>query len=178
MLFAQLQNLASHLGFICVSESMDGSPTGFEEEEQDDWLPPGKEDEADWLPPEKPVPKESVSESTHNDFVGLIKGSARGVTDSGAQQPVVGASAAQRWCDRLRKRHGLVPVDVTPHNMDRDLCCRIGPAKVVRVLGIVGVNGVVRFLVLEEPVSTDGRQQFTPPLTPVPLVRQLGANIC
>ena len=89
---------------------MDGSPTGFEEEEQDDWLPP-----------EKPVPKESVSESTHNDFVGLIKGSARGVTDSGAQQPVVGASAAQRWCDRLRKRHGLVPVDVTPHIMDRDL---------------------------------------------------------
>ena len=122
MLFAQLHNLASHLGFNCVSESMDGSPTGFEEEEQDDWLPPGKEDEADWAAStEEPVPKESVSESTHNDFVGLIKASARGVTDIGAQQPVVGASAAQRWCDRLRKRHGLVPVDVTPHNMTSDL---------------------------------------------------------
>ena len=72
MLFAQLHNLASHLYFNCVSESMDGSPTGFEEEEQDDWLPPGKEDEADWAAStEEPVPKESVSESTHNDFVGF-----------------------------------------------------------------------------------------------------------
>ena len=158
------------------------SPTGFEEEEPDDWLLSGKEDEADWEEStEEPVPKESVSESTHNDLVGLIKGSARGVTDIGAQQPVVGASAAQRWCDRLRKRHALVPVDVTPHNMTRT-CGRVGSAKVVRVLdfpaGIVGVNGVMRFLVLEEPVSTDGRQQFTPQLTPVPLMRQLGANFC
>ena len=97
-----------------MSESTDGRPTGFEEEEQDDWLPPEKEDEADWAAStEVPVPKESVSESTHNDFVGLIKGSARSLTDIGAQQPVVGASAAQRWCDRLRKRHGQVSVDVT-----------------------------------------------------------------
>ena len=40
MLLAQLHNLASYLGFNCVSESTDGRPTGFEEEEQDDWLPP------------------------------------------------------------------------------------------------------------------------------------------
>ena len=33
---------------------------------------------------------------------------------NGAQQPVVGSSAALRWCDRLLKRHDLVPVDVTP----------------------------------------------------------------
>ena len=57
----------------------------------------------------------------------------------------------------------------------------IGTAKVVQVLdfpaGIVGVNGVMRFLVLEEPMSVDGRQQFIPPLTPVTIMRQLGANI-
>ena len=46
-------------------------------------------------------------------FIGLILGPARGLTDTGAQQPVVGASAALRWCDRLLKRHGLL----TPSNM-------------------------------------------------------------
>ena len=35
----------------------------------------------------------------------------------------------------------------------------------------------MRFLVLEEPMSADGRQQFIPPLTPITIMRQLGANI-
>ena len=65
---------------------------------------------------------------------------------------MVGSSAALRWCDRLLKRHGLVLVDVTPTNMIAT-CGGIGSAKVVQVLdfpaGIVGVNGVTRFLVLE-----------------------------
>ena len=60
-------------------------------------------------------------------------------------------------------------------------CGGIGTTKVVRVrdftAGIVGVNGVMRFLVLEEPMSTDGRQQFIPLLTPITIMRQLGANI-
>ena len=43
--------------------------------------------------------------------------------------------------------------------------------------GIVGVNGVMRFLVLEEPMSTDGRPQFIPPLTPITTMRHSGANI-
>ena len=43
--------------------------------------------------------------------------------------------------------------------------------------GFLGVNGVMRFLALEQPVSTDGKQQFIPPLTPVTLMRQLGASI-
>ena len=30
---------------------------------------------------------------------------------------------------------------------------------------------------VEEPMSTDGRQQFIPPLTPITIMRQLGANI-
>ena len=118
--------------------------------------------------------------SKHPEFIGLILGPARGLTDTGAQQPVVGVSAALRWCDRLLKRHGLVPVDVTPSNMIAT-CGGIGTAKVVQVLdfpaGIVGVNGVMRFLVLEEPMSADGRQQFIPPLTPITIMRQLGANI-
>ena len=57
------------------------------------------------------------SDLKHPEFIGLILGPARGLTDTGAQQPVVGASAALRWSDRLLKRHGLVPVDVTPSNM-------------------------------------------------------------
>ena len=119
------------------------------------------------------------SDPKHPEFIGLILGPARGLTDTGAQQPVVGSSAALRWCDRLLKRHGLVPVDVTPTNMIAT-CGGIGTAKVVQVLdfppGIVGVNGVMRFLVLEGPMSTDGRQLFIPPLRPITIMRQLGAN--
>ena len=76
---------------------------------------------------------------------------------------MVGASSVQWWCERLRKRHGLVPVDVTPANMAAT-CGGIGSTKVIRVLefpaGIVGVNGVMRFLALEESVSTDGSSAF------------------
>ena len=68
--------------------------------------------------------------------------------------------------------------DTDQHDCD---VCGIGTAKVVQVLdfptGIVGVNGVMRFLVLEEPMSTDGRQQFIVLLTPIAITRQLGANI-
>ena len=116
------------------------------------------------------------SDPKHPEFIGLILGRARGLTDTGAEQLVVGSSAALRLCDRLLKRHGLVPVDVTPTNMIAT-CGGIGSAKVVQVLdflaGIVGVNGVMRFLVPEEPMSTDGRQQFIPPLTPITIMRQL-----
>ena len=123
---------------------------------------------------------ECNSDPKHPKFIGLMLGPARGLTDTGAQQPVVGASAALRWCDRLLKRHGLVPVNVTPSNMIAT-CGGIGTAKVAQVLdfpaGIVGVNGVMRFLVLEEPMSADGRQQFIQPLTPITIMRQLGANI-
>ena len=69
----------------------------------------------------------------HPEFIGLILGPARGLTDTGAQQPVVGSSASLRWCDRLLKRHGLVPLDVTPSNMIAT-CGGIGTAKVVQVL--------------------------------------------
>ena len=120
------------------------------------------------------------SDPKHLEFIVLILGPARGLTDTGAQQPVVGSSAALRWYDRLLKRHGLVPVDVTPTNMIAT-CGGIGSAKVVQLLdfpaGIVGVIGEMRFLVLEEPMSTDGRQQFIPPLAPITIMRQLGANI-
>ena len=93
---------------------------------------------------------------------------------------MIGASAALRWRERLFKLYGLVPVDVTPSNMIAT-CVGNGTAKVVQVLdfpaGIVGVDGVMRFLVLEEPMSAEGRQQFIPPLTPITIMRQLGANI-
>ena len=123
---------------------------------------------------------ECNSDPKHPEFIDLILGPARGLTDTGAQQLVVGSPATLRLCDRLLKRHGLVPVDVTPTNMIAT-CGGIGTAEVVQVLvfarGIVGVNGVMRFMVLEEPMSTDGRRQFIPPLTPITIMRQLGANI-
>ena len=119
---------------------------------------------------------ECNTDPKHPEFIGLILRPARGLTDTGAQQPVVGSSAALRWCDRLLKRHGLVPVDLTPSNMIAT-CGGIGTAKVVQVLdfppGTVGVNGV---MCLRSP-STDGRQQFIPPLTPITIMRQLGAHI-
>ena len=118
------------------------------------------------------------SDPKHPEFIGLILGPARDFDRHWST--ATGSSAALRWCDRLLKRHGLVPVDVTPTNMIAT-CGWIGTAKVVQVLdfpaGIVGVNGVMRNLVLEEPMSTDGRQQFIPPLTPITIMRQLGANI-
>ena len=105
------------------------------------------------------------SDLKHPGFIGLILGPARGLTDTGAQQPVVGASAALRWRERLFKRYGLVPVDVTPSNMIAT-CGGIGTAKVVQVLdfpaGIVGVNGVMRFLVLEEPVPASLKTKVHP----------------
>ena len=68
------------------------------------------------------------SDLKHPEFIGLIL------------QPVSWldghwrtATAALRWCDRLLKRHGLVPVDVTPSNMIAT-CGGIGTAKVVQVL--------------------------------------------
>ena len=71
-------------------------------------------------------------------------------------------------------------MDVTPSDMIA-ICGGIGSAEVLRDLdfpaGIVGVNGVMRFLVLEEPESPNGKQQFIPPFTPMTLMRQLGANI-
>ena len=74
------------------------------------------------------------SDLRHPGFVGLILGPARGLTDTGAQQLVVGATAALRWRERLFKRHGSVPVDVTPPNMIAT-CGGIGTAKVRQVLG-------------------------------------------
>ena len=86
------------------------------------------------------------SDLKHPEFIGLILGPAFCLTETGAQQPVVGASAALGWRDRLLKRHGLVPVDVTRSNMIAT-CGGIGTAKVVQVLdfpaGLVGVNGVM-----------------------------------
>ena len=115
------------------SEPLDGNPDGFE-------------NEADWAASnDEPEQRDDTSKPKHHNFVGLILGPARGLTDTGAQQPV-GTSAAQRWCERLRKRHGLVPVDVSPNNMTAT-CGGIESAKVARFLdvpaGIVGVNGVV-----------------------------------
>ena len=166
--FSQLNNMSSYMAFAVVSETLDGTPDKLE-------------DVAGWVTPnDEPEPQAASWRPNIHNVVGLILGSARGLTDTGAQQPVVGASAAQWWCERLRKRYGLVPVDVTPSNMTAT-CGGIGSAKVLRVLdcpaGIVGVNGVMRFLVLEEPASSDGKQQFIPPLTPITLMRQLGVHI-
>ena len=80
-------------------------------------------------------------------------------TFQAARSGARGRDTVQHDCDVWWNRHG----------------------KVVQVLdftaGIVGMNGVMRFLVLEEPTSTDGRQQFIPLLTPITIMRQLGANI-
>ena len=45
------------------------------------------------------------------------------------------------------------------------------------MIATCGGIGSDAILVLEEPMSADGRQQFIPPLTPITIMRQLGANI-
>ena len=116
--------------------------------------------------------------SAHPEFIGLILGPARGLTDTGAQQPVVGSSAALRWCDRLLKRHGLVPVDVTPTNMIAT-CGGIGTAKVVQVLDFSCWNrGCERSDAIPgaRGAHVDRWKTTVPPLTPITIMR-LGANI-
>ena len=166
--FAQLHDLSSYMAFAAVSTTLGGTSDTLETE-------------ADWdISNDEPRPQAASYEPNVHNFVGLVFGPARGLTDTGAQQLVVGASAAQWRCERLRKRHRLVPVDVTPSNMIAT-CGGIRSAKVLRVLdfiaGIIRVNGGIRFLVLEETMSPHGKQQFIPPLTPITLMRQLGANI-
>ena len=165
--FAPLHNLSSYMAFAVLSKTLDGSPDKLE-------------NVAAWeTSNDEPETQDANCKMKQHNFVGLILGPPRGLVDTGAQQPVVGASAAQWWCERLRKRYGLVPLDVTPNNMIAT-CVGIRSAKVSRVLdfpaGIVGVNFVMRFLVLEEAESPEGKQ-FIPPLTPITLMRQLGANI-
>ena len=71
--FAQLHNLVSHIAFTGVSETLDGSPNGFD-------------NEADWAASnDEPELQDDTSEPKHHDFVGLILEPARGLTDTGAQ---------------------------------------------------------------------------------------------
>ena len=103
------------------------------------------------------------SDSKHPEFIGLMMGPARGLIDIGAQQLVVGASAALRC---LFERHGLVPVDV---------CGGIGTAKVVHVLDFLA--GIVGERSDAIPGARGAHVGFIPPLTPITIMRQLGANI-
>ena len=89
---------------------------------------------ADWnTSNDEPEPQAASGKLDINKFVGLILGPARGLTDIGAQQPVVGASAAQWWCERLRKRFGLVPVGVTLSDMIAICATRILCSAEVRI---------------------------------------------
>ena len=65
-----------------VTEDVDGSPDGFENEADRD------------ATSDEPEQQDDKSKPKHHNFVGLILGPARGLTDTGAQPPVVGASAA------------------------------------------------------------------------------------
>ena len=46
------------------------------------------------------------SDLKHPEFIGLILGPARGLTDTGAQQPVVGRDTVQHDCDLWWNWHG------------------------------------------------------------------------
>ena len=125
--FAQLHNLSSHMAFAAASKTLGGTPDTLETEADWDTSNDGRQ------------PQAASCKPNIRNFVGLVLGPARGLTDTGAQQPVVGASAAQWWCERLRKRYGLVPVDVTPSNMIAT-CGGIGSAEVLRFLNFPARN--------------------------------------
>ena len=86
--FAQLRNLSSHMAFAAASKTLGGAPDTLETE-------------ADWdTSNDERQPQAASCKPNIRNFVGLVLGPARGLTDTGAPQPVVGASAAQWWCGR------------------------------------------------------------------------------
>ena len=162
--FAQLRNLVSYMAFTGVSEALDGSPGGFE-------------NEADWATSsDEPEPQDDIRTETSR-LCWFDRGARSWLTDTGAQQSLVGTSAAQWWCERLT-RPGARGCDTGQH--DRHLWWnRVSQGDTSSGFPCwnVDMNGVMRFLVLEESVSNDAKQQFIPPLAPVTLMRQRSANI-
>ena len=67
--------------------------------------PDNPETGADWnTSNDEPEPQAASGKPNINKFVGLILGPARGLTDTGAQQPVVGASHDRHlWWNRVSK---------------------------------------------------------------------------
>ncbi len=119
-----------------------------------------------------------ISNAFPTTFIGLQLEAGRGLTDTGAQEPVGGETAITAWGEQLWHEYGLVPIAVP--DQSRGTCGGIGSAKILSVLdfpaGIAGVNGIMRVKVLEEPFQ-DGVRQTIPILTPVSIMRQLRAQI-
>ena len=117
------------------------------------------------------------SDLKHPEFIGLILGPARGLTDTGAQQPVVGASAALRSTSQTA-RFGARGRDTVQHDCDLwwnwhgQGCASSGfpcwNRECERSDAIPGARGahVGRW-----------KTRVHPPLTPITIMRQLGANI-
>ena len=97
------------MAITAVTEPPDGSPDGVENEA--DWDATSDE-------PEQQDDKSKPKPHNFDNFIGLILGPARGSTETGAQQHVVGASAAQRWThvhnqlDFLSKGGWSLPTDL------------------------------------------------------------------
>ena len=74
----------------------------------------------------RPFPQ--FDEKTSTVFVGLVCKAGHGLTDTGAQSPVIGKTAALEWIDRLREV-GLCPVMVKDGG-DLGSCTGVGSSKI------------------------------------------------
>ena len=110
------------------------------------------------------------------DFSGLVTSPCHGLTDTGAQDGVVGLFDSQRWVICLALVHGLQP-SFLPLPEHAEAGGIGGQAKVLAVCmmptGLAGVNGVSRWVILDEPDS----KQNIPPLIPITLLKELDAVI-
>ena len=108
-------------------------------------------------------------------FTGLTASPCHGLADTGAQERVIGLWHFQRWVACLAKWHGLRPASLPLPEV-----CEAGgiggAAKAIAMCdmptGFAGVNGMTRWVVLDEEPD-----QKIPPLIPNKLLISLDAVI-
>ena len=109
-------------------------------------------------------------------FSGLVTSPCHGLIDTGAQDGVVGLFDWQRWVVCLALVHGLQPL-FRPVPERAEAGGIGGQAKVLAVCimptGLAGVNGVSKWVVLDEPDPN----HRVPPLIPITLLKELDAVI-
>ena len=109
-------------------------------------------------------------------YLGLVTPPCHGLVDTCAQDGVIGLWHFQRWCALLAQQHGLRPLfEPIPPNL---VAGGIGgSAKTLGIaevpVGLAGVNGTCRFVILEDPCP----ENATPPLIPINYLKKVDAVI-
>ena len=118
------------------------------------------------------VRTKNVSYTYTSDFHGLATLPCHALVDSGAQDGVVGLWHWQRWAVCLAIVHKKMPV-FQPLPNECQTSGIGGGAKVLAICdmptGLAGLNGVTRWVVVQDP----SQDQAVPPLIPIKLLKML-----